>query len=115
MRPERAVRVRLEAVTDGQVEQLYPAHSGDAVLGAGRTWAMPGPRAFYEVRGHAKLRLVVAAENGATGADVPARLSGVSHSISAPLTDGSTAKVVERSLLTPPTGQAVLEIPLFGR
>ncbi|HEY3447039.1 MAG TPA: hypothetical protein VGK67_11775 [Myxococcales bacterium] len=115
LRPERAVRVRLEAVTDGQTEQLYPAHAGDAVLGGGRSWAMPGPRSFFEVRGHARLRLVVAAENNSPGADIPARLSGAVHAVTLPLTDGSAAKIGERSLVVAAAGQAVLEVPLYGR
>lgn len=115
LRPERPVRVRLEAVTGQQTEQLFPANAGDAVLGAGRTWTLPGPRSFFEVRGHARLRLVVAAVNSAPGSDIPARLSGASHTVSLPLSDGSAARVAQRSWTVPSAGQSVLELPLYGR
>lgn len=115
VRPERAVRVRLEAFTANGVEQLWPAHAGDAPIAAGRATALPGPRSFFELRGQARLRLVVAPVNAAAGEAIPARLSGEAHAVSYPLSDGSSARVGERSFLTTAAGACVLEVPLLGR
>ena len=115
LRPERRVRVRLEAVTSQGTEQLFPARAGDAALAAGRAFALPGPRTFFELRGQARLRLFVALENDTPGAEIPVRLAGIKRQVRYPLTDGSAARIGEWSFVPSAGRLAVLEHPVHGR
>jgi len=114
IRPEAAVHVRLEAVTAQGVEPLYPAHPGEAPLAAGRAVALPGPRSFFEIRGEARLRVVVSPADASGAAESALRPSGTSRMVHYPLTDGAAAQAIEQPFVLDAGGPAALELPLHG-
>ncbi|MBI5544092.1 MAG: hypothetical protein HY901_09405 [Deltaproteobacteria bacterium] len=117
VRPESPVRLRLEAVTAEGVQVLYPAHSGSSPLEPGRAYSLPGPRAFFELRGEAQLRVVVSRAGSAPMADGESvlRATSESHSVRYPLSDGASARVHERAFRPEHGREGVLSLALPGR
>ena len=115
IRPESATYVRIEAVTSEGVQQLFPSRPEEALLAADRSWSLPGPRAFFEIRGEAKLRVVLRQAAVAGSGETPVFATPGAHPVTYPLSDGAAFRLGERAFVPAATGSSALTVPLHGR
>lgn len=115
IRPEKAVRVRLEAVTGATTALLHPTRADEALLRPGRIFTFPSPSSFYEIRGEAKLRIVATPERDGGESEAPMSRTTLTRTTHARLSDGAPAAILEKAFAAPPAGSGVLELALHGR
>ncbi len=104
LRPARDLRVTLDArAPDGSLQRIFPEPGKSGVLARGQSYALPGPRAFFEIDGEAALVLSAEPARGSTLPPALASLpAGASLRAGAalPLSDGARFSLGEATLAT---------------
>ena len=112
LRPATFVRASLDVVgPDGKMERLFPTFGKTGLLDANKTYALPGPRAFYQLVGRSRLRLTItsARVHGEPKTSM-ATFRGVQRTRTLPLSDGSKVEVVERDFSAAESGSVDIDL-----
>ncbi len=115
LRVQTPSRLYVDAVEEGQVRALFPQVGESNIVRPGALYAVPGPTAFYDVRGNPTLRVTLiplSSEGEDDNEAEPARRVGGLARVGMALTDGATFQVLEGAFRA--QGAARLELPLAG-
>jgi hypothetical protein len=95
IRPLHAGRLLVDELTPEGTQRLSPALGEDGRVSAGKSYALPGPHAFYERSGAVHLRVTLLPADGALpGPELATPLSATARR-SYRLSDGAPAQVTE--------------------
>ncbi len=95
LRVLRPSRVYVDVLEEGGPRRLYPGVHEPNVLRPGALYTLPGPTAFYEVRGQPTLRVTLQPLDDAAAPPEPAVRVGGSATVTGVLTDGAEVEVTE--------------------